>query len=174
MIKLPDHSEEFISQIHHIRGQRVMLDANLAWLYGTTTKRLNEQVRRNRKRFPPAFMFQLTKEEFEDLRSQIATANLSKRRYLPYAFTEHGAVMAASVLNTEKAVQASIYVVQAFVQMRNLAGLYSELERRLAQLEDQFEEQGDKIDGILDVLRHFVEAGREKRKQIGFRRSKED
>ncbi len=113
MKKLPPYSEEFLSQIYFVRGQRVMLDMDLAEVYGTTSKRLNEQVRRNIKRFPPEFVFQLTEVEFDDLRSQIATSSWGGRRYLPYDFTEHGAVMAASVLNTEAAVQASIFVVKA-------------------------------------------------------------
>ncbi len=173
MKELPHHSEEFISQIHLIRGQRVMLDADLASVYGVTTKRLNEQVRRNKKRFPPAFMFQLTEEELENLRSQFATTNLAMRRTSPYAFTEHGAVMAASVLNTEAAVQASIYIVKAFVQLRNMVGLYQELEERLTKLEDQFEAQGEQIKGILEVLRQFVQMGGEERKRIGFRQEGE-
>ncbi len=149
MEKLTPSSEEFISQIYQIRGQRVMLDRDLAEVYGTTTKRLNEQVRRNIKRFPPEFVFQLTDVEFENLKSQIATSSWGGRRKLPYAFTEHGAVMAASVLSTESAEQASIYVVKAFVQMRNVIGMYQELEQRLTDLEAQFGEQGANIQQIL-------------------------
>jgi hypothetical protein len=103
----PD-SHRVISQIYHIRGQGVMLDADLAAVYGVSTSRLNEQVKRNLNRFPPEFMFQLTREEFDNLISQNATSSWSGRRKLPFAFTEHGAVMAASVLNTDAAVQASI------------------------------------------------------------------
>lgn len=146
-----------------------MLDMDLAEVYGTSTKRLNEQVRRNIKRFPPEFVFQLNEDEFENLRSQIATANFSMRRVPPYAFTEHGAVMAASVLNTEAAVQASIYVVKAFVQMRNVIGMYKELEQRLTDLEAQFGEQGAQIQQILQVIRHFVQKENEPRKPIGFK-----
>lgn len=169
MEKLPLPSEEFLSQIYVIRGQRVMLDMDLAEVYGTSTKRLNEQVRRNINRFPPEFVFQLTDVEFENLRSQNATSSWGGRRYLPYAFTEHGAVMAASVLNTEAAVQASIYVVKAFVQMRNVIGLYKELEQRLAALETQFSEQGAQIKQILQVIRQFVQKENEPRKPIGFK-----
>ena len=146
-----------------------MLDMDLAEVYGVTTKRLNQQVQRNIKRFPPEFIFQLTDEEFENLRLQIATANFSMRRVPPYAFTEHGAVMAASVLNTESAVQASIYVVKAFVQLRNMIGMYKELELRLTELESQFGEQGEKIEHILQVIRQFVQAGNEPRKPIEFK-----
>ncbi|MCF8246505.1 MAG: ORF6N domain-containing protein [Saprospiraceae bacterium] len=169
MKKLTPSSEEFLSQIYQIRGQRVMLDMVLAEVYGVTTKRLNQQVQRNIKRFPPEFMFQLTDEEFEDLRLQIATTNFTMRRVPPYAFTEHGAIMAASVLNTDAAVQASIYVVKAFVQMRNVIGIYKELEQRLTDLEVQFGEQGAQIQQILQVIRQFVQKENEPRKPIGFK-----
>lgn len=169
MKKLTPPSEAFLSQIYQIRGQRVMLDMDLAEVYGTSTKRLNQQVQRNIKRFPPEFMFQLTDDEFENLRLQIATTNFSMRRVPPYAFTEHGAVMAASVLNTESAVQASIYVVKAFVQMRNVIGMYKELEQRLTDLEEQFGEQGAQIQQILQVIRQFVQKENEPRKPIGFK-----
>lgn len=146
-----------------------MLDMDLAEVYGTSTKRLNEQVRRNIKRFPSEFVFQLEEAEFENLRSQFATTNFAMRRVPPYAFTEHGAVMAASVLNTESAVQASIYVVKAFVQMRNVIGMYKELEQRLTDLEEQFGEQGAQIQQILQVIRQFVQKENEPRKPIGFK-----
>lgn len=146
-----------------------MLDKDLAEVYGVTTKRFNQQVQRNIKRFPPEFMFQLTEAEFENLRLQNATSSWGGRRYQPYAFTEHGAVMAASVLNTEAAVQASIYVVKAFVQMRNVIGMCSELEKRLTDLEAQFGEQGAQIQQILQVIRQFVQKENEPRKPIGFK-----
>ncbi len=168
MKKLPSYSEEFLSQIYFIRSQRVMLDVDLAEVYGTTTKRLNEQAKRNIMRFPTEFMFQLTEEEYANLRSQNATSSLGGRRYLPYAFTEQGAVMAASVLNTEAAVQASIFVVKAFVQMRNVIGMYKELEQRLTALETQSVERGAQIQQILKVIRQFVEKEKEPRKPIGF------
>jgi len=170
MEELPQPSEEFISQIYFVRGQRVMLDADLAEVYGVTTTRLNQQVQRNIKRFPTEFMFQLTKKEFDILMLQFATSRWGGRRKLPYAFTEHGAVMAASVLNTEAAVQASIYVVKAFVQMRNMAAMYQELEQRLSELEAQFGEQGEKIEGILEVIRQFIRVGGGQRRPIGFKR----
>ena len=109
--------------IASVRGQRVILDADLAALYGVETRRLNEQVKRNPTRFPPDFMFQLAVEEQTALRSQIAilkTGRGQHRKYLPYAFTEHGAIMAATLLNSPRAVQVSVYVVRAFVQLRAL------------------------------------------------------
>ena len=106
-----------------IRGQRVTLDADLAELYEVETKRLNEQVKRNAGRFPADFMFQLTDEEFANLKSQFATSSCGGRRTLPYAFTEHGAIMAASVVNSNRAVEMSVYVVRTFVQLRDLLSL---------------------------------------------------
>lgn len=131
--------EQIESRIFLIRGQKVMLDENLAALYGVETKRLNEQVRRNSGRFPEDFMFQLTVEEFADLRCQIATSNnpvgRGGRRSLPYAFTEHGAIMVASVLNSPRAIEASVQVVRAFVQLRQMLASNDELSRKLVALE---------------------------------------
>ena len=121
--------------IYLIRGQRVMLDSDLAATYQMTTKRLNEQLRRNRKRFPPDFAFHLTAGEFTNLRSQFATSSYGGRRYLPWAFTEHGALMRASVLNSEVAVQASVRVVRAFVRLREMVAANAQLAAKLAELE---------------------------------------
>ena len=117
---MPETDLALIEQrIYTIRGVRVILDSNLAALYGVPTKRLNEQYRRNRKRFPEDFAFQLTAEEANSLRSQFATSSShGGRRYRPYAFTEHGALMAANILNSPRAVQMSIFVVRAFAKMR--------------------------------------------------------
>jgi hypothetical protein len=114
-----------------------MLDSDLAELYGVTTKRLNEQVKRNRQRFPADFMFQLTSDEATNLRSRIATSKQGRggRRYRPYAFTEHGAIMAASVLNSYRAIEVSIYVARAFVKLREMLRTHKELARKLAELE---------------------------------------
>src|SRR2546423_5025569 len=132
------------SAIYLIRGQRVMLDSDLAAIYGVTTKRLNQQVRRNIHRFPEDFAFQLTAEEFAALRSQIATSSLRSqnatsnkggRRYAPWVFTEHGAIMLASVLNSEVAIEASVRVVRAFVRLREIISANAELAAKFAQLE---------------------------------------
>ncbi|MBL8512034.1 MAG: ORF6N domain-containing protein, partial [Betaproteobacteria bacterium] len=114
-----------------LHGSRVLLDADLAALYGVSTKRLNEQVKRNLDRFPADFRFQLSEAEFVGLRSQFATSNASRggRRYLPFAFTEHGAIMAASVLNSPHAIQVSVYVVRAFVQLREALSQYREVAK---------------------------------------------
>ena len=109
--------EGIASRIRTIRGQRVIVDSDLALLYGVPAKRFNEQVRRNLKRFPPDFMFRLENQEFVILRSQIATSSWGGRRYLPFVFTEHGTIMAASILNSARAIEVSVYVVRAFVQI---------------------------------------------------------
>jgi phage regulator Rha-like protein len=126
-----------------IRGEKVILDTDLAELYGVTTKRLNEQARRNGGRFPSDFMFQLTEEEFSALRSQIATSNVGRggRRYPPYAFTEHGAIMAANVLSSERAVAASVMVVRAFVRLRQILSSHAELARQLKEMEKTYDAQ---------------------------------
>jgi len=130
-------SRERIEQtILIIRGHRVMLDADLAGLYGVTTKRLNEQVKRNRKRFPADFMFQLTsREKAEVVANCDHLTRLKFSPAKPFAFTEHGAVMVASVLNSERAVEVSVYVVRAFVKLRELLGTHKKLAQKLAQLE---------------------------------------
>src|ERR1043165_1033105 len=123
--------------IRVIRGQRVILDSDLATIYGTSTMRLNEQVKRNKSRFPADFMFRLTSQEWQSLISQIAISKKGRggRRKLPYAFTEHGAVMAANVLNSERAVAMSVYVVRAFVKLREVLASTDELAKKLDNLE---------------------------------------
>jgi hypothetical protein len=117
-----------------VRGQRVMLDVDLALVYGVTTKRLNEQVRRNAGRFPADFLIRLTKQDLANLRSQIATSSWGGRRYAPLAFTEHGAIMAATILNSPRAVQMSVYVVRAFARMRQVVAANSKLAQELETL----------------------------------------
>jgi phage regulator Rha-like protein len=138
IVSTPEH---IARDILVLRGQRVIVDSDLAALYGVTTKRFNEQVRRNRERFPEDFMFQLTAQEAAALRSQFATIKTGRgqhRKYLPYAFTEHGAIMAASVLNSPRAVEMSVYVVRAFVRLREMLASNRELARQFAQLEVAF------------------------------------
>ena len=146
-----------------VRGQRVILDADLAALYDVPTKRLNEQVKRNGTRFPADFMFRLSAQEVETLnRSQIATGSQKHRdpRFPPFAFTEHGAIMAATVLNSPRAAEVSIYVVRAFVQLRELLTGHRELARRLDELEARMERklltQDRAIAGILDAIRQLM------------------
>src|ERR1700756_947271 len=129
------------SRIFFLRHQRVVLDADLAQLYGVSVKRLNEQVKRNHERFPSDFMFRLSEKEQTALRSQFATSKKRRggRRYMPYAFTEHGAIMAATVLNSSRAVEMSVYVMRAFVKLRELLSSNRELARRFAQLETRLD-----------------------------------
>ena len=148
------------SRILTIRGQKVILDADLAALYGVPAKRLNEQVKRNLKRFPLDFLFQLTREEFVNLRSQIATSSsgYGGRRFLPYVFTENGAVMAANILNSAQAVRMSVFVVRAFIQMRELLTGSKELAVELKKLEAKLTTRLDMHESaIVDVLRRIME-----------------
>lgn len=144
-MSLPDQLASALrveDRIRVIRGQKVMLDADLAELYDVPTKRLNEQVKRNLERFPGDFMFALTQEEWETLRSQIATLKTGRgqhRKYLPYVFTEHGAIMAATVLNSPRAVEVSIYVVRAFIRLREALASNQELAAKLDALEQKTE-----------------------------------
>jgi hypothetical protein len=146
-------------RIYTIRGVRVILDSDLAALYGVATKRLNEQYRRNRERFPEDFAFQLTTEEADSLRSQIATSSShGGRRYLPHAFTEYGALMAANILNSARAVQMSIFVVRAFAKMREALRGTPELARKLAALEKKLTDRLDVHEAaIVQVLREVMQ-----------------
>lgn len=157
---------ELVSRIYLIRGHKVMLSHDLAELYGVETKRLTEQVMRNPERFPSDFMFQLTKSEWENLKSQNATSSWGGVRKLPYAFTEHGAIMLASVLKSAQAVAASIVVVRAFVQMRTVLAAHVELARKLDEMEDRFEGQ---FQMVFDALRELMSPPAETREPIGFR-----
>jgi len=147
------------SRILNIRGQKVILDSDLAAIYGVPVKRLSEQCKRNSKRFPPDFLFQLSREEFLNLRSQIATSSSGHggRRFLPYAFTENGAVMAANVLNSPQAVRMSVFVVRAFVRMRELLSGSRELAMELKKLEAKLTARLDVHEtAIVDVLRRIM------------------
>ncbi len=155
-----------------IRGQRVMLDSDLAKVYGVATKRLKEQFRRNVERFPPDFAFQLTNQELVNLRSQFATSSLhGGHRYLPLAFTEHGALMLATVLNSQIAVEASVRVVRAFVLMREQLAAHKELAQKLSELESRVSGHDESIQNLFEAIRQLVEPPLpEDRKQIGFMR----
>ena len=143
-----------------------MLDSDLAELYGVETKRLNEQVRRNPNRFPPDFMFQLTAGEWESLRSQFATLKRgAHRKYLPYVFTEHGALMLANVLNSERAAQTSVQVVRAFVRLRQMLTSNAELARKLAALENKYDAQ---FKVVFDAIRQLMSPPARPKREIGF------
>jgi hypothetical protein len=146
--------------IYTVRGQRVMLDTDLARLYGVEVRRLNEQVNRNADRFPPEFMFQLTPEEFARLRSQFATLKSGRgqhRKYLPHVFTEHGAVMLATVLNSPTAVAMSIQVVKAFILVRRMIGVASHLARKLDALERKMVEHDKHFAVAFAAIRQLME-----------------
>ena len=159
------------SRILFIRGVRVLLDSDLAELYGVTAKRLNEQVKRNAERFPRDFMFRLTAAEYEALRSQFATSRKTRggRRYLPFVFTEHGAIMAASVLNSDRAVEMSLFVVRAFVRLREMLRGHRELVNKLSELELKLDTHDHAIQEILDTIRELMEPPDKPQKPIGFR-----
>ena len=155
-------------RILQIRGQRVLLDADLAELYEVDTKRLNEQVKRNADRFPVDFKFQLTPEEFADLKSQFATSSWGGRRKLPFAFTEHGAIMAASVLNSRRAVETSVYVVRAFVQLREMLSSQKVLAEQVTKLERRVSHHDHSLTEIIDALRSLMERPTPAKRSIGF------
>jgi hypothetical protein len=161
------------SLIYTIRGLRVMLDSDLAKIYGVSTMRLNEQFKRNSSRFPSDFSFQLTQQEFADLISQIAISKKGRggRRKLPWVFTEHGALMLASVLNSPIAVEASVRVVRAFVLMREQLTANKELAQKLGELESRVSGHDEAIQNLFEAIRQLVEPPLpENRKQIGFMR----
>jgi hypothetical protein len=158
------------SGIYLIRGQRVMLDSDLAAIYGTSTMRLNEQLGRNRQRFPKDFAFRLTSGEFKRLISQIAISKKGRggRRKLPWVFTEHGALMLASVLNSKVAIQASVRVVRAFVRLREMVAASVELAARLKELERRFDSHDEAIVELFAVLKRLLEPEAKPRREIGF------
>jgi hypothetical protein len=164
-------AERIAGSIVFLRGHRVILDRELAAIYGVTTKRLNEQVKRNVERFPADFMFQLTLEEAQFSRSQIATLNVGRGhniKYLPCAFTEHGAIQAANVLNSPLAVEMGIYVVRAFVKLRDALASNKELAQKLDQLERKLETHDQAIVGIINTIRELMSPPDPKRRPIGF------
>jgi len=167
-------TERIVSRILLLRGQKVMLDADLAELYGVRTGRFNEQVRRNRDRFPSDFMFQLTNQEVERLRSQIAisigeTRRIGRggRRYLPHAFTEHGAIMA--ILSTPRATEVSVFVVRAFVRLREMVAANKELSKKHDELERRVSHHDEAITNIVKAIRELAIPPEPKpKRRIGF------
>ena len=163
-------TEQIVPVIRTIREQKVMMDFDLAKLYGVTTGRLNEQVRRNIERFPKDFSFQLTREEFKILMSQIAISNMGSggRRKLPLAFTEHGILMLSSVLHSKRAVQVNIAIMRTFVTMRKMLFSYADLCRRIDALEARYDEQ---FRIIFDAIRTLMrpEPPPAEKQRIGFR-----
>lgn len=178
---LPTVPEAVSPRIVSVRGQRVIVDADLAALYAVPTKRFNEAVKRNLEKFPADFMFTFTEAEFAALRSQIATSNTGRggRRHLPRVFTEHGALMAAPLLSSPRAVEVSIYVVRAFVRLRELATTHADLAQRLDELErkteslalshDRFSrDTRDQLRQVFDALRALMAPPDPPKRPIGF------
>ena len=177
--------EAITLRIATARGQRVIVDADLAALYDVPTKRFNEAVKRNLAKFPADFMLQLTTDEWAALRSQFATLNAAgagrgqHRKYLPYAFTEHGAIMAATILSSPRAIEVSVYVVRAFVRMRELAATHGDLAKRLAELEEKTEALAmnhdtfsrntrNQLKHVFDALRELMTPPDPPKRPIGF------
>lgn len=168
-MSVPILRERIEQSILVIRGQRVMLDSDLAKLYGVSTKALNQAVKRNTDRFPKDFMFRLTQQE----KSEVVTNcdHLSKLKFsptMPFAFTEHGAIMVANVLNSVRAVEVSIYVVRAFVKLREVLGTHKALAHKLAELERQIESHDNHIRSLFEAIRQLMEPPRQKSRRIGF------
>ena len=165
-------SEETITNtIYYIRNQKVMLDRDLATLYGIETKRLNEQVKRNLSRFPEDFMFQLTENEFQNLKSHFATSSWGGTRKLPYAFTEHGVLMLSSVLNSEKAIQTNIQIMRIFTKVRQMLLDTTEMKLDIVQIQKKLENQGKNIELVFSYLDELTEKKEERpRTKIGYKK----
>jgi phage regulator Rha-like protein len=155
------------SKILNIRGEQVMLDSDLAKLYGVETRVLNQAVKRNIDRFPADFMFRLNKEEAESSRSQFVTLKKGTNiKYLPFVFTEHGVLMLSSVLNSKKAIQINIAIMRVFILMRKLTFSYELLDKRLSAVERKYGKQDEKIDDILKTISYLIRGNTGKRKVI--------
>jgi len=159
------------SKIFVLRGQRVILDTDLAELYGVQVRHLNQQVKRNAKRFPLAFRFQLSPHELKILRSQnvISSEGHGGSRYRPYAFTEHGAIMAATVLNSERAIEMSVFVVLAFVRMRRAIAGNRHILTKLAELEHRLKGHDADIQDLMEAIRELMSPAAPTRSRIGFK-----
>jgi hypothetical protein len=171
--------ESIERKIYLIRGHKVMLDATLAVLYQVSTKRLNEAVKRHLNRFPPDFMFRLTVKETESLKLQSGTAGLRSqiatskkrggRRYLPYAFTEHGVAMLSSVLSSQRAVQMNILIIRAFVRLREVLATHKDLAHKIGDLERQQKEHGRQLAAVYSIVKQLIDPPTSPRRRIGFK-----
>jgi len=170
-LMVPD--EVLVNKIYLVREQKVMLDSDLAELYQVETKRLNEQVRRNKDRFPDDFMFQLTQEEWVDLKSQNATSrSWGGRRIPPFVFTEHGVLMLSSVLNSERAIQVNIRIMRIFNKIKQMLMTNKEILLKVEQIERNAIKQDEKIKLIFDYLKQFIKEQEKPRQLIGFKTKK--
>ena len=163
------------NKIYLIRGKRVMLDKDLAELYGVKTKALNQAVKRNIERFPEYFMFQLTKKEAEILRSQIVTLKQGEHlKYLPYVFTEQGVAMLSSVLNSRRAIQVNIQIMITFTKLREMITNHKELAEKLKQLESKVEKHDSEIQSIFNAIRQLMMPPEKPKRKIGFYAANEE
>lgn len=167
--QLPIPIELIERRIYLIRGHKVMLDADLAELYQVTTGNLNLAVRRNLDRFPEDFMFQLSRGEFKNLRLQFATSRWGGRRYLPYAFTEHGVAMLSSVLSSQRAVQMNILIIRAFVTLREILATHKDLARKIEDLEHQQKEHGRQLAAVYTIVKRLIDVPPKPKNPIGFK-----
>lgn len=160
-------AEKIASQIYLVRGEKVLLDSDLAELYGVETKALNRAVQRNGGRFPADFMFQLTEEEFEALRCQIGTSNGGRggRRYLPHVFTEQGVAMLSGLLNSPRAIAVNVEIMRAFVRLRQMIASHADLARKLDGLEKKYDDQ---FKVVFEAIRELMLPPPEKTKELGF------
>jgi hypothetical protein len=160
---------EIQSRIVTIRGEKVMLDKTLAELYGVETKQLKRAVRRNRDRFPPDFMFELTQEEYESLRSQFGTLKRGEHsKYSPMAFTEQGVAMLSTVLNSDRAIEVNIAIIRVFVRLRQMLTTHKELAVKMAELEDRLKDHDEQILAIFEAIRALMAPPEKPKKKIGF------
>ena len=167
-LELDKYGQSLDNLIFEMRGHKVMLDSDLAELYGVTTKRLNEQMKRNQGRFPEDFVFQLSSEEFQNLRSQFATSKILNRRYKPYVFTEHGAVMLASVLNSGLAMKVSVEVVRAFVRFRGFLNGNQQIVEKLNYLEFKISEHDQQLKDVFNILKELLTPPAIPKRPVGF------
>jgi len=168
---VPD--EIIINKIYFIRGHKVMLDSDIAELYGVETKRLKEQVNRNIKRFPGHFMFELSQEENERLRSHFATLKQGAHsKYLPYAFTEHGVLMLSNILKSGRAIEMSIKIIDVFVKLREMLITHKDILLKLEQIEKKITGHDEEIQMIFAALKELLDPPKEPRNQIGFKVTK--
>ncbi len=167
---IPD--EIIISKIYLFRNQKVIIDSDLADMYGVETRVLNQAIKRNLKRFPSDFMFQLNEDEFENLKSQNELSNWGGRRTLPLVFTEHGVLMLSSILNNDKAIEINIQIVRIFTKMRDLLLTHKDILSELEGIKKTMKNQDERIDLMYNYLMEFVKQEKNPRERIGFKRSK--
>ncbi len=173
-IKQQDAENIIKQKIYIIRNTRVMIDSDLAELYGVLTKNLNKAVQRNISRFPDDFMFRMSTEDYENLRFQIGTSSLEYggRRYMPYVFTEHGVAMLSSVLNSERAVAMNIFIIRAFIKIRELVASNKELTLEVEVIKNKQKDQGKLIANIQSVVTQMIERPIKQKGKIGFNNDK--